>query len=208
MKLKKFLIPIFIAVLFTSSIDIGFTQRKKYEFEFGTVEYEMTGSQTGKQILYFVDYGRKEAIYRDATIEGIKTKIKEANIEDGYITYFVDLIARRGYKFENPIHRELKKHRGHLWSDEQYRESMGWKRAGTEYVSQKECEIWETRDPAAHMVDWVWKGIVLRNETDIAGEKMSLKAIKIDIQTKPDMKYFVPPQNVNVDSVDASKIFK
>lgn len=151
---------------------------KRYGVKKACIEYEISGSQIGTEILYFEEWGMREAKYTktELKIAGITQKTNTATFLDGSWIYTIDLDKNTGTKMENPMLKQLE---GKDLTEvgEQMMKSMGGKKIGSELFLGKMCDIWEIKNLGTKA--WIWKGITLKTKTNMMGMKMSNTAIKI-----------------------------
>lgn len=151
---------------------------KRYGIEKACIEYEIKGMQNGTEILYFDNWGAREAKFTHIEIKvgPISQKTNTVTYLEGTMTYTVDLDKNTGTKAENPMLQALE---GEDVAEvgEQMLKNMGGKKIGKEKFLGKTCDVWEIKNLRSK--SWVWKGITLKNETNMMGMKVSIKATKI-----------------------------
>ena len=80
-------------------------QAKRYKVKSGIIQYKMTGMQNGTEILYFDNWGLREAKYTQTEISvmGMTQKENKVTVLDGNKIYTYDPVQRTGTIMENSI---------------------------------------------------------------------------------------------------------
>jgi hypothetical protein len=107
---------------------------------------------------------------------GMKQSNKGVVYREGSTIYTVDLNTNTGTKMENDIMMSLEG-KDAQQAVEDMMAKMGGKKVGTGEVLDKTCEIWDIASMGSKI--WVWNGVALKTETNMAGMQMSILAIKI-----------------------------
>lgn len=166
---------------------------KLYGIKSGIIEYKYTGGEVGKAILYFEDYGNKNAMNVD-TKRGTETN-KGWVISQGEYQYLFDPSKpNEGWKLKNPIiewihqnkHKDVEK-----FTEETYAK-LGMKKAGTEKFLDKECLAYKG-DMGKVLI---WNGILMYMEMNFGGMKSKQEATSIKVNIPVDKKYFEIPKNI------------
>lgn len=78
---------------------------KKLPMKSATIRYAVSGMETGEEIVYIQDYGRRTATLHTSVMDmmGQKTQTKTLDIEDPNWEYTYDLITGTGTKSTNPL---------------------------------------------------------------------------------------------------------
>jgi hypothetical protein len=168
---------------------------KRYGIEQACIESEIKSQfQTGTEALYFDDWGAREAKYTTMKIKvpGMTQETHTATFLEGTSIYTVDLDNNTGTVAENPMLKELEGKNMQEVGD-QMMIKMGGKKVGTEKFLGKMCEVWEYSNLGTKSL--VWKGIPLKTETNMMGQKMTITATKLEFSydkkklNRPDIKY-------------------
>lgn len=129
----------------------------------------MSGSQSGKETVYFDKWGWREAKYTNSelSIAGITRKENKLSIMDGDWIYSIDLGSRTGTKIKNtllPQFIEAAKKKGLSMTElgEEMLSNMGGQKVGTEQVAGKTCDVWETKGLGSKSC--VWRGVTLKTQ--------------------------------------------
>jgi len=156
---------------------------KRYSMKSAIVKYEIYGMQNGSSVLYFDDFGMKEATYENTTLEmyGIKQETETVNYLHGFWQYNLDKLNDIATKTKNTMLESIVKQSADGDLVEvglKMFSAMGGKKIGNEDIIGKSCEIWELQSLGTKV--WVWKNIPLRSETDIMGIKINKVATSVD----------------------------
>ncbi len=164
---------------------------KRYQVASAMVEYTLSGTQTGTETLYFVDYGMREAKYTSTEIKvgSFAQKTNRVTIMEGATIYTIDLDKKTGTKIENPFYKKFEG-RDATEVGEQMLRDMGGQKIGTESFLGKTCDVWEIRKLGSKV--WVWSGIPLKNETNFAGMQSAIVATKIEPNAQ------IPPEKLAI----------
>lgn len=171
----------------------GFAQNyKRYAFKSGIIKYKYEGKTTGTEVLYFDDYGKKEAKYSNTVTKmlGVKSYENTITILNGDQVINYDEKTGKATKSTNPaIHAFTTD------EDMDYEEyaiemmkSLGFEKVGTETVLGKNCDVWEGMGTI-----YTWKGLSIKSNTKIMG--MNINIIATDVQTNvriPASKFELP----------------
>ena len=140
------------------------------------IEYNVSGTMPGHTTVWIDDWGMREAQWATNTMRMFNRDIPVAKLTliDAGWYYDVDLNDRTGMKMEIPnMGRMAAGALGKILSS-----AMGGKKIGTEQVAGRPCEVWETKNPPSK--SWIWKGIPLKSEIEVMGERMITEAILIE----------------------------
>jgi hypothetical protein len=165
--------------------------------------------QTGTAIMYFDDYGMKEATYENTVMDmyGIKLETESINYLVGYFQYILDIKNNIATKTKNTILQSLvEKSKGDL--EEVGRDmfvSMGGEMTGTENMIGKPCEIWELKSMGTKI--WVWENIPLRSETNLMGIQILRVATKIDENAVIPTEKLEVPTDIEFTEIDMNNPF-
>jgi hypothetical protein len=204
---------IILTLLFTSFYIINaYSQEKttssnlkKYNIKSGIIEYSMKGITTGKETIYFDDWGDKEATYSESETKmmGMTSKTKTLTIIDGEWVYNIDMDKETGVRAKNMMYENNKnnndkegQNQNLKSSNDQMMKDMGGEKIGQEMILGKMCDIWEIKKMGTKT--WVWNGISLKNSTNIAGFKMDLIATKLLENAKVPANKFRVPDDVKI----------
>lgn len=115
---------------------------QKYGIKSGVIEYELSGIN-GKEIVYWDDFGAKEARYNKTSIErdGKKIENEILLLYNDSIFYTINIIEKTGTKINMEKHIDGTKSMK-IFNKEMLKE-LGGKTKGTETIIGKVCERWE-----------------------------------------------------------------
>jgi len=209
-KLNTFTLVVFLSVMIFCCISIAQSQgskMKRYGIKKACIEYTISGGmQNGAEVLYFDDWGSREAKYTKTKLQvaGISQETNTVTFLEGTWTYTVDLDKKTGTKMENPFLKALK---GQDLQDlgKEMMIKMGGKKVGSGKILGKPCEIWEIKSMGTKT--WVWSWITLKTETNMMGMKMTTTATKITDSFGKEK--LVRPTNIKYQEMgDMMKLFK
>lgn len=169
----------------------------KYALKSAIVEYKtITMGIEGKQILYFDNYGEKEAYETEMSVFGFTSRTITIYGDD--CSYTVDLVKKTATKSsskDNPYNIDFER-----LAQEAEKE---WKiqKEGSETLLGRECikySITNIRNSSMNGFFWVWKGIPFKTEMNMIGTKMVLEAQKIDENVSIPADKFIIPADVEI----------
>ena len=98
--MKKLMFISLVTLLYFSSLNAHATSIKRYTVKSAIVEYEISGSQTGSETLYFKNFGEKEARYSQMNIKmfGFNSETENLTIIDSDWLYTINLKEKQGTK--------------------------------------------------------------------------------------------------------------
>lgn len=181
---------------------------KRYQVASAIVEYTLSGTQTGTETLYFVDYGMREAKYTSTEIKvgTFSQKTKRVTLMEGATTYTIDLDQRTGTKIENPLYKKFEGQDATEVGERMLRD-MGGQKIGAESFLGKMCEVWEIRKLGSKV--WVWSGIPLKTEITFGGMQSSIVATKIEPNVQIPPEKLTLPADIKISAgFDFSKMRK
>jgi len=183
----------FLILILTATLILGQSTQLKYHIKSGIIEYEVSGASKGKEVVYFDDYGIKEAKYSNQEIEmmGIKQKTNQIVISDSKNIYTLDVETKTGTKMKNPLLGSMPEDKNLEELGKEIMTNMGGKVIGSETLLGKNCEIWEVSQLSAKI--WVWNTIPLKTEVNMMGLKITSTATKFEPNASvPKEKFAVP----------------
>ena len=185
------------------------TDQKIYGIKSGIIEYEITGSQTGTKILYFDDWGRKQAEFTNSTIK-VGKYTKHSNllkITNGDWQYIINLENNTGLKRENPVIEkiiELKNQTNYGEFGEQLLLISGGFESGRDMVSGKKCKVYEFKKQ--NTKSWIWNWLMLKSQTKRGNINITVVAKKIEENVFIADTVFNPPKNILITEVDLESL--
>ncbi|MEP1095142.1 MAG: hypothetical protein ABJG78_08530 [Cyclobacteriaceae bacterium] len=179
---------------------------KRYGIKSGIIEYELSGAQSGKETVYFDDWGYREAKYTEAefSFSGFTQKNNSITIMEGKMIYSIDLSTNTGTKVENTMFDGLEDEDLEKMGEKMMKE-MGGEKTGTEEVMNKECDVWEIKHMGSKT--WVWKSIPLKTEVNM-GMQMNIVATSITEGDVPAEKFEIPEGITFQDAGNLDDIMK
>lgn len=186
---------------------MGWAQQKKvrfFDFETAIIEYTYEGNETGKQMAYIDEYGWRRAEWTNTVTKmfGQKTEKKEVMVYDGLDVWQWNPIARTGTHMHNAILESMLE--DPQFDPQEYArrtmEGLGFVLKGTETVQGKNCEVWEGMASTI----WVWKGIGIKTEVKLLGQKTTWTATKIETNVKVPQDKFKVPNDITFSESQAA----
>lgn len=176
------------------------TSRRYPELKSAIIKYNVSGMNTGTEVVYIEDWGKREAIYKK-----IITKMMGVDLERNYMTlitdngkwiYNIDLNSGTAIKMDETGYKSLAGNTGRNMN-----ETIGATKIGTEEIAGKTCDIWKKGYP--HSMAWIWKGVALKKDHDVAA--MRVLTVATDVQENvsiPEDKFTIP-SGVKIKILDA-----
>ncbi len=206
MKLLSFCLLFFLVCTTSVSANSDLNIQKRYpKSKSGIIKFEITGTKTGTEVLYYDDWGRREAKYTSTTAELFGTPVKRETLTllegNGEWINTIDLNNRTGLRIKNPRYKKFTgKSQKELEHVKKKRlRDMGAQKDQVERIAGKNCEVWEKYTGEQ---TWTWRGIILKKvsvgcfteTTTVATEIMEGVPI-------PEEKFSIPP-DIQVKTVD------
>lgn len=193
----KSISTMFVFIL-TATFILGQSSQVKYHIKSGIIEYEISGASKGKEVVYFDDYGIKEAKYSNQEIDmmGIKQKTNQIVISDSKDIYTLDVEKKTGSKMKNPFLGSMPEDKNLEELGKEIMTNMGGKVIGSETLLGKTCEIWEVSQLSAKI--WVWNTVPLKTEVNMMGMKITSTAIKFEPNANVPKEKFVVPDGYTI----------
>jgi len=173
----------------------------KYKIKSGIITMNSeTMGMIQKIIMYFDDYGNKECVETKGEMDlGVAGKIPFNNVNitsDGYI-YNIDMTSKTGTKtkiksFGNSNNIDFSN------LTEEMMKQMKITKQGTEVFIGKTCEKYTLEDPALKMKSsyWVWNGIPMKTEMNMAGVIVKVIVTKIEENCTISAEKFIIPKDI------------
>jgi hypothetical protein len=188
-------------------------EARRYKMPSAIVKYQLSGTRTGSEELAFDRFGMREVRRTTAqmTVAGRSFPSNQLTIMDGETTTTVDLTARTASQMPTPLLKELiaaARQQGGDMTDLGMKmiQRMGGVKTGDATVVGKPCEVWEIRTPATKL--WVWGGVVLRSETQMAGQVIKVEALSVQENPTLPAGTFALPEGISVRSEDPMKMLR
>jgi hypothetical protein len=196
-----FSLMIAFAIIFSStsySLDI-----KKYQIKSAIVEYKISGAQTGKETLYFDNYGFLEARYTESsmTMMGFTVETNTITISDKDWIYNIDMKEKKGTKMSNEMLKAMLDgltQKDYEEFGRKMMQEMGGKKIGEETYMGKTCEVWTIESMNTKM--WVYKLIPLKIEMTMFGT-VTYETVKFEENVSIPKDKFIPPKDIPVEEV-------
>lgn len=177
-------------------------------FEQAVITYEISGMETGQEILYIRDFGERTARHREtsATILGITQKSSSVEITTPEWIYTFDLRQGTGSMSVNPVKLMIDEYDKLTPAEQEIVTGQAAKMAGilsaglpgsveehAREILGYSCDRLEALGSTIYSIHGT--GITLLSETDVMGIMVKSTATAID-ESGADMKYFSFPQGI------------
>ena len=182
----------------------------KLPFEQGVITYEISGMESGREILYLRDFGATSARHRETTttILGITQKQSSIEITTPEYIYSFDLQERTGSKSLNPKKFMIREYEKLSDTDKQKvnenapkmaKVFTGDLHAGIEQNVKEilgySCDRTRAMGSTVYVIHGT--GVSLLSETDFMGIQIKSSAVSIEIEGV-DTSYFEFPEGIEV----------
>ncbi|MCB9771346.1 MAG: hypothetical protein H6754_02195 [Candidatus Omnitrophica bacterium] len=177
-----------------------------YGIERGMIQYEISGSSTGTETLYFDQWGMRQVRIKSEETQrwGVNNTVT-FNFAEKII--IIDPNKNLGQKLEDA---DLKKFLlSHTPDDSgliamQFAEFMGGTKVKNENILERPCELWDIKN--LKLKNSFWKGIPLKIEVQTVEGTVNYKAVKIDETIVVDEAMFTIPESVRFIDMDIKQI--
>ncbi|MDP6924352.1 MAG: hypothetical protein R2568_04810 [Candidatus Scalindua sp.] len=208
--MKKLNSCVLFLVLVVTCVNASFaanTPNRYPKSKTGIVKYEVYGATiAGTEILYYDDWGSREAKYITTTMELGGLSVTRNTLvlleENGQWINNVDLNARTGIRMRNPRYKESigLSRREREKNEEDKNIDAGGMKVEIERVIGKPCVVWEKQNTGIKTC--TWNGIVLKKISDHGFSKTTTVATEIDEHVSiPEEKFTIPP-DIEMKTVD------
>ncbi len=167
------------------------TSRRYPELKSAIIKYKVSGMNTGTEIVYIDDWGRREAIYKKIT-----TKMMGVDLERNYMTlitengkwiYNIDLNSGTAIKMDETSFKSLAGN-----TERNMDNTIGATKIGTEEIVGRVCDVWKKGYP--YSMAWIWKGVALKKDQDVAAMEVVTEATDVQENVSiPEDKFTIPP---------------
>ena len=199
-------------VLVVTCVNAGFaanTPSRYPKSKSGIIKYEVYGATiAGTEVLYYDDWGRREAKYITTTMELGGLSVTRNTLvlleENGQWINNVDLNARTGIRMRNPRYKESigQSRREREKNKENKNIDAGGRKIEIERVIGKPCVVWEVQ--YSGIKTCTWNGIVLKKISGPGFSRTTTVATEIDERVSiPEEKFTIPP-DIEMKTVDMS----
>ena len=174
---------------------------KRYpELKSAIIKYKVSGMNNGTETVYIDGWGRREAIYKKFTSKmmGIELERNFMTLitENGKWVYNIDLKSKTAIRMDNKGFKALQGDSGSNMDV-----AIGAVKVGTEEILGKTCDVWEKSHP--HSMAWMWKGIALKKDQDVAAMGVVTEAIEIQENVSIPEEKLTIPSDVKVKVLNA-----
>lgn len=177
-----------------------------FDKSFGTVQYKISGAETGTQMTYFDYWGFRQAHFRKVETASYGMALT-VTVNIGEQTIFYDQDKRLGQKRADPEVKKLLN--AYILGTSapvavDLLQNTGWNKIKTENFLDRSCEVWENKTVPGKV--WLWNGITLKSEVKTVDGLVTMTAIKIDEATPIDPSVFAIPGEIHFMDIDIKKI--
>jgi hypothetical protein len=199
-------------VLIVTCVNAGFatnTPKRYPKSKSGIIKYEIYGATiTGSEIVYYDDWGSREAKYTTTTMELGGAAVTRNTLilleENGQWINTVDLNARTGIRMKNPRYKEYigQSRREREKIEENKNINAGGRKIEIERVIGKPCVVWE--EQYTGIKTCTWNGIILKKISGPGFSRTTTVATEIEERVPiPEEKFTIPP-DIEMKTVDMS----
>ena len=197
-KLISCILFFLLVISYANADSIKSATRRYPKSKSGIIKYNVSGTKTGTEVVYYEDWGRREAIYTKSTVD-LRGVIVDRNtltlLEDnGRWINNIDLNARTGIRMRNPRYKEyVGKSRIELENTKKKSlKDAGARRAEIEMVIGRPCFVWTVQYNGNEI--YLWNGIVLKKITGSGYSETTTVATEITESVNiPEEKFTIPP---------------
>ena len=183
----------------TETEAVSESSRRYPELKSAIIKYKVSGMNNGTETVYIDDWGRSEAIYKKFTTKlmgiDIKRNFMTLITENGKWVYNIDLNSRIAIRMNNAGFKALQGNSGGNMDV-----AIGAVKIGTEEILGKVCDVWEKSYPYSRA--WMWKGIALKKDQDVAAMGVVTEAIEIQENISIPEDKLIIPSDVKVKVLD------
>ena len=197
-----------LVISYANADSIKSATRRYPKSKSGIIKYNVSGTKTGTEVVYYEDWGRREAIYTKSTVD-LRGVIVDRNtltlLEDnGRWINNIDLNARTGIRMKNPRYKEYVG-QSRIELENTKKKSLkdaGARRAEIEMVIGKPCFVWTVQYNGNEI--YLWNGIILKKVT--GGRYLETITVATEITEGvniPEEKFTIPP-DIQMKTLDTS----
>ena len=190
----------FLLVITCTNVESGTNTSKRYpKSKFGIIKYEISGATImGTEVVYYDDWGRREAKYTNTTMEMGGLTVKRSSLtlleDNGRWINNVDLNERTGIKMENPRYKEYVG-KSRIQLEKIAKKNLidaGARRAEIARVAGKPCIVWG--EQYTGIETYTWNGIILKKTSGSGFSRTITEATEIiELVPIPEGKFTIPP---------------
>ena len=197
-----------LVISYANADSVKSATRRYQKSKSGIIKYNISGAITGTEVVYYKDWGRREAIYTKSTVD-LKGVIVDRNtltiLEDnGRWINNIDLNARTGIRMKNPRYKEYVG-RSRIELENTKKKSLkdaAAKRAEIEMVIGKPCFVWTVQYNGNEI--YLWNGIILKKVTGSSYLETTTVATEITESVNILEEKFTIPPDIQVKTLDMS----
>ncbi len=173
---------------------------KRYpELKSAIIKYKVSGMNNGTETVYIDSWGKREAIHKKHTTKmmgiDLDRNFMTLITENGKLVYNIDLNSKTAIKMNNKGFKALQGNSGSNMDV-----AIGAVKIGTEEILGKVCDVWQKSHPYSKA--WMWKGIALKKDQDVASMGVVTEAIEIQENVSIPEDKLIIPSDVKVKVLD------
>jgi hypothetical protein len=185
----------------TTKGDTAVESSRRYpELKSAIIKYKVSGMNNGTETVYIDGWGRREAIYKKFTSKmmgiDLERNFMTLITENGKWVYNIDLKSKTAIRMDNKGFKALQGDSGSNMDI-----AIGAVKVGTEEILGKTCDVWKKSHP--HSMAWMWKGIALKKDQDVATMGVVTEAIEIQENVSIPKDKLIIPSDVKVKVLNA-----
>jgi len=175
----------------------------RYAVKEGQMAYNYSGIQTGKETVYFTDYGMVEIKFtdtqRDNPFKSAKETISITTLMRDSSIYVVDRLTMNARKINNALlYEEAEKSQ---WLDlnevaEQTYVQNGGAMVGIDTLLGLPCEKWVIKK--TNTTEWRWRGMMIKTYVQLKDDYVQVEATSVDTSATVSDSVFELSSSVNI----------
>lgn len=179
---------------------------KRYAVKSGVVEYIISGTQKGIEVVYFDDWGMREARYKKSESEMLGFLNRLTIIERDWV-YTIDPDKRLGTKVQDMDVRQILDAPVETSEVNVNERLMAlWEAASTgdEKIIGKGCKVWRVEKKGQNF--WFWNWLPLKSATKEGGNETILTAVSVNLDVPVPPEKFQIPEGIQYIQGDLNSI--
>ena len=179
---------------------------KRYAVQSGIVEYIVSGASEGIEVVYFEDWGMREARYKKTESEMLGFSNRLIVIERDWV-YTIDLDKRLGTKVQDLEVKQIVDEpvKGTEVNINERLMAL-WEAVlvGEETLMEKSCRVWNAEKKGQKF--WLWNWLPLKAETKMGVNEIILTAVSVNLDVPIPPEKFQIPEGIQYIQGDLDNI--
>ena len=173
---------------------------RRYAVRSARIEYEISGALEGRELLYFDDWGRREAKFTEIVQDVLGNRQTERRLVlvDGDTITHIDVTQRTGERRRDLNLRDSAKNAGgdlaHYGEELLWR--LGGRKTARESVGGFECDVWDLAFAESRC--WIWNSVPLRTVVANGPQQLVHNAVRIEPDVDVPADVFEVPEGVEI----------